>query len=354
MKRVLFYAVAMLLMVSGMQCRKENNNNNNNNGTSNPYQDGVLILDQGSFQGGNAQVDFLTRNQELSSDIFAVENNRPMGDVLQSATAYNGQYYFVMNGSSSILVTDGRMKLKGSIENLGSPRYIQVVSAAKAYVSDLSNNGIWIIDPTAMSKTGKIDYAPQGGGYKSWTEQMALSGSDLFVTAPGPERLLVINTLTDKITDSITMQGQPQWIVKDGEGRLWVLTNGQFTGDSSTLYSVDAASRKISATLRFPNPMEGPMFLAVDKSGEHLFYIHKNAVYRMSTADKQLPTQAWATLPAGCSAYALAVDPKSGEVYVGDAVDYKSAGKVLRYSTGGILVDTKAVGVAPGGFYFAE
>ena len=48
--------------------------------------------------------------------------------------------------------------------------------------------------------------------------------------------------------------------------------------------------------------------------------------------------------------YSLTIDPLSGEIYVGDAIDYTQSGVVLRYSPDGQLLDSFDVGVNPGNF----
>ena len=46
------------------------------------------------------------------------------------------------------------------------------------------------------------------------------------------------------------------------------------------------------------------------------------------------------------------VDPRTGEIYVADAVDYSQAGLVRRYSSDGKLIDQFRVGINPNGFAF--
>ncbi len=48
----------------------------------------------------------------------------------------------------------------------------------------------------------------------------------------------------------------------------------------------------------------------------------------------------------------LAVHPQTGELFISDAIDYMSEGKVYRYSPVGALIDTIDVGIIPGNFCF--
>jgi len=46
----------------------------------------------------------------------------------------------------------------------------------------------------------------------------------------------------------------------------------------------------------------------------------------------------------------LTVDPKNGDVYVADAIDYQQDGIVYRYTKEGKLIDQFYVGIIPGAF----
>ena len=48
--------------------------------------------------------------------------------------------------------------------------------------------------------------------------------------------------------------------------------------------------------------------------------------------------------------YGLTINPKNGDVYVADAIDYVQKGMVYRYSKDGELLDQFYVGIIPGAF----
>ncbi len=50
--------------------------------------------------------------------------------------------------------------------------------------------------------------------------------------------------------------------------------------------------------------------------------------------------------------YALGVDPRRGDIYVGDAIDYQQQGVVYRFSADGRGLDTLRVGIIPTDFCF--
>jgi len=50
--------------------------------------------------------------------------------------------------------------------------------------------------------------------------------------------------------------------------------------------------------------------------------------------------------------YGLGVHPRSGEIFVADAVDYVQRGVILRYAADGEPLDTFRAGIIPGDFVF--
>ena len=51
-----------------------------------------------------------------------------------------------------------------------------------------------------------------------------------------------------------------------------------------------------------------------------------------------------------CIYYALGVAPETGEIYVGDAIDYQQRSIIYRYSANGELLDTYTAGIIAGDF----
>jgi hypothetical protein len=86
-----------------------------------------------------------------------------------------------------------------------------------------------------------------------------------------------------------------------------------------------------------------------DAANDDLLFINYD-VYRFDIGSGSLPLAP--LVSAGTSFfYSLACDATRGYLCVGDAGDFVSAGRLLRYdATTGAAVDTLGVGVAPGDF----
>jgi YVTN family beta-propeller protein len=323
---------------------------------------GVFILHEGRFMYGEASLSFYlpsggpddtggTPGGRLENEVFARANAMKLGDVAQSMIIRGGQGYIAVNNSGVIFVIDiDTFLVTGIIRGIPSPRYIHFVSDAKAYVTSIDDPRITIFDPRTLKITGHIDT----GAHDS-TEQMAAWGKYLFVTCWSYDNtILVIDTETDAIVDSITTGIQPRWITADRNGRIWALTDGGYNTSSygyetPALYRIDPASRSIEKEFRF-SLGNSPRELAINGAGDELYFIDRH-VYRMPVRAEELPREPFHA-NSGTIYYSLGVDPRSGEVYLGDAVDYSQQGVIYRLNTEGDVIDTLRTGIIPTSFCF--
>ncbi len=310
----------------------------------------------------NASVSFYDPGTaEVNSDVFFQANVLPLGDVAQSMVIRDSLAYITVNNSGKIQVMSTQtFALKGKITGLTSPRYLHFIDDEKAYVTDLYAGHISIIDPVALQVTGTI--GTMGAGESSGrfsSEQMVQSGPYVYVTCWSfDDRLLVIDSRTDQVVDSLRLLKQPNSLVLDHLGKIWVLTDGGVKGspfghERPGLIRIDAASREIEETIRF-SPEDSPSELQINGSADTLYFINRD-VFRMAARPGTVPELFIESpysegYPGGF--YGLGIDPQSSEIYVADAVDFVQPGWVYRFRPGGEPSDTFRVGIAPGSFCF--
>lgn len=355
------FLFALLFIFSGFlySCKKAdkpvlNSGNNNTTPPSGKYTDGVWIVDEGTYSFGNASVDFYHKDKETAElNVFQAVQGKPLGDVLQSMAYINGRYYLVVNNGQRIEVADENMKSLGTISSLTSPRYVLSVSEQKMYVTDLYARGIWIVNPQALKVTGTIPYyAGADSTIKGWTEQMQLIGSEAFVCGVESGQVIIINTATDKIVDSIPVGKEPQWMATDKENKLWVLCNGTIEKQYSHLWRIDPGSRKILQAFTFSDKNIGVSQLKLNATGDSLYYIAKD-VYKMGIGNSSLPSVPYIS-SGNRSFYGIGIDPYDNSLYVSDAVDYVQAGKVYHYSQNGSLINSFGCGIGASDFLFVK
>ncbi len=280
-----------------------------------PTGEGLLIINEGNFMYANASLTYyIPGSGKTENEVFFRANGINLGDVAQSLSIFEGNGYIVVNNSGVIFVIDpNTFRLKGSITGLISPRYIHFIDKRKAYVTDLYQEKITIVDPQSFRILGYIPVT----GHRS-TEKMVQWENFVFVTCWSYDnKILVIDTVTDRVTDSLEVGCQPTDLLLDGNGKIWCAAAGN-------LYRIDARSRKIEKT--FPAQADGARTYPTDIAP---FIVLDKRTY-----------------------YGLAVDPVTSHVYVADALDYVQQGKVYRFNTRGVPVDTLTTGVNPGFFCF--
>lgn len=310
------------------------------------YTSGILIVNEGNFNFGNADISFYDRDKQTVSDnIFKNANDYNLGDVAQSVTVWDNKAFIVVNNSAKVEVVNAKdFKKVGTINIPGSsPRYLLPVSANKAYLTELYANKIWILDLQTLDVTGSISV-------NGWTEDILLLNSEVFVTQRtklnGSEvkNILVIDKATDAITATIALPSEPVSMTGDGQ-YLWVSCNGkQSSSVLPSLHKINVATKAIENSFTTVGYNNVPSRLCLYVGNNSLYYIDKH-VYQMEINAAALPT-----LPLingdGKNFYTLSII--NNEVYVSDAIDYLQKSKIYRYSPTGALIDDFTAGIISG------
>ena len=307
---------------------------------------GIFITCEGNFMWDNASLSYYDpETREVENDIFLRANGMKLGDVAQSMTLHDGKGYVVVNNSGVIYVIDpSTFRITGLIEEVVSPRYIHFVDGQTAYVTDLYDPRISVVD----IRTNRIRTRIDMNGHRS-TEQMVQVGNRLFVNCWSYDnKILVVDTQTERLVDSLTVGWQPNSLLLDDNGKLWTATDGR-DGEAPALWRIDPATLEIERRFELPADTP-PSKLTLDARNNRIYFIARD-VWRIEADAESLPATPF--LPyAGTLYYGLGVDPDTAELYVADAIDYVQHAAVYRFSPDGQAVDTLRVGIIPGSFCF--
>lgn len=313
----------------------------------------LFIAAEGNWGAGNASLScYDIGNGSVENDVFYRANDQKLGDTAQSMTLYDGTLWIVVNGSNVIFAVDPvTFREKGRISGLNSPRYMHFISDSKAYVTQMYDGDILIVDPTTYSVTGKIETGA------SSTEQMVQSGDDVIVNCWSSQKeILKIDTGTDAVTGRLEVGIQPVAMQLDLRGKLWVLNDGSnawpenpIGSEAPSLKMIDPENFTIEKSFEFAedSPVNGAFTMNAAK--DSLFFLN-GAVYAMSINDSALPASPLFKVEGAMALYDLAVSPVNSEIYVSDALDYQQNGIVCRYSADGELRDVFKAGITPGSF----
>lgn len=314
---------------------------------------GLFIANEGNFQYGNASLSFYDiASGTVENDVFIRANGQKLGDVAQSMTMHDGTLWIVVNNSHVIFAVDPvTFKEKGRITGFTSPRYIHFISDEKAYVTQLWDNRIFIVNPKRYEITGYID---TGMSNETGSTEEMIGFGDYIITNcwSYQDKILKIDTKTDKVTGELRIGIQPTAMAADADGKLWVLTDGGYEGspagyEKPTLSRIDPETFTIEKTFTFYGDGR-PYAIETNLAKDSLYFIN-DGVWKMSVKDESLPQKPFIE-SRDTKYYAFGVCPFNSDIYVADAIDWQQKGIVYRYSPSGKLIDEFRTGISPGAF----
>jgi YVTN family beta-propeller protein len=269
-----------------------------------------------------------------------------LGDIPYSIITKGDKAYIVVNNSGKIEVVDQITLLsRATITGLISPRIMTAINDNKAYVSSLYSDSLTIINLTDYSIAGYIDL-------KKTSEAIAVVGNKAYVSNwAGGNELLVINTLTDKLVDSIKVGSEPESMVVDRLGRLWVLCDGGWTQQFyPELDLINTTTDKLEKAFPFPAKDVSPSCLKIDGLGQTMYFL-ANGVRQMDINAQFLPAGSFIA-ESGSHFYKIAVNAINSDIFVTDANDYVQPGYLIIYKNNGEFVSKNRTGIIPGAMCF--
>ena len=317
------------------------------------FENGILVLHEGNFFGGNASVSFVSEDlSSVTNGIFNDITGEALGDVAQSMAFDGDLAYIVVNNSQKVEVVN-----RFSFESVGTvdtgllnPRYITFAND-KGYVTNWGDGSnpdddyVAVIDLTNLTVESTIP-VPEG------PEWIVNNGNTLYVAHQGGFNqnniVSVIDAATNTAGAPITVADRPNsmQLVND---ELWVLSGGNpaFTGNETAgqLDKIDLATNTVEETFEF-SQTEHPNYLSVD--GNSLYYLLSGSVFKLDVSDTALPMTAEIS---GVAFYDMTVN--NGNLYGVDAKDFASNGSLEIYDlSDNSLTESLDVSIIPGAVYF--
>jgi DNA-binding beta-propeller fold protein YncE len=275
---------------------------------------------------------------------------------VQSIEVHNSKAYIVVNNAGKIEVADGStFAATGTITGFTYPRFFKGISSTKAYVSEWGAGGVSgnvkVVNLSSNTITATL---PTGKG----AEAILVTGGKAYVACGGgfdnDSVVTVIDANADTVMNSIVVGPNPKNLVKDANGDIWILCAGAwdptftFLQYPGRLVRINASTGAITLSLPFSSGYSQPSSLVSNSAGTTLYFNYDGGIYSHNVTSSTLSGSP--IIPRAF--YSLGLDPVSGHLFAGDAGNFSSNGKVLRYTTAGAVVDSFATGIIPGNFYF--
>jgi len=311
--------------------------------------EGFFITNEGNFRTGNGSLSFFSYDSmKLFNNVFKEVNRRPLGDIPYSMVFKGDLAYIIVNNSGKIeVVKSTDIKSVRVINGLNSPRCFSPVNDSKAYVSSLYSDSVTIIDLSSNAVSGYIDI-------KKTSESIVSNGSFSYIASwVGGNKIMVVDNAADIVYDSIEVGYEPESMVIDRNGTLWVLCNGGWQREHfAELIAINTFRNEIEKRLVFPSINDSPSCLQIDGRGEVLYFLMKG-VRKMPVISSSLPSSAFIA-ESQHTFYKLGINPKNNDIIVTDAGDYTGRGVLLRFSSSGELKSEFLGGIIPGAVSFRD
>jgi DNA-binding beta-propeller fold protein YncE len=324
--------------------------NTNDVGSTPCYDKGIFVLNEGNFGSQNGTLSYLENGKPTIKDLFRQVNGFDLGDVVQYMNLYDGRAYIVVNNSQKIeIVNSCNMKSIGRIGCLPSPRYILPISNTKAYISNFVLDGtttLQVVNLETLEVTKEI--ATQ------WAEQMIQTENRVLVGIMNSPNVLVIDTQTDTVVDTLKVPNSPQSFVTDQHSNIWLLCSGKLDySEKGALLQINPNTLATEQSIPFTGSTDYPTNLTRNADGDTLYFLNKGKPYLVNTQTTP-PTIAPLPVPTTAQFYGMGFDTRNNTLYLSDALDYSRRGIVYAYQpTSGLhLIDT--VGIIPGAFCFPK
>lgn len=346
-----FLYLAIVVTATFASCNKDDDN-----AVQGAYSNGIFIVNEGQYSGGTGTITYFNPDSNLvKQNIFELVNERPLGNIAQSMTIFNGKAYISVNNAQKVEVVDvATFKSTGTIFGLANPAQFLGINDKVGYVSDWDGN-VKVIDllTNTVSKTIKVGTGP---------EMMVKTSKYVFVANAGgfgiDSTVSVVDFSLNQVVKTIKVGDAPAGMVTDSKGKIWVICRGKgysgwpAAGDTpGKIMRIDPVALAVDYTYSFGSTGDHPEKLVIDKPGTILYFLFNNGIYSFNTAAASPVPQKLVSRYF----YSLGYENKTGYLYASDPKNYTSAGLVLRIkASDGSVVDSVQAGIVPRGFSFTE
>ncbi|MBD80159.1 MAG: hypothetical protein CL840_14695 [Crocinitomicaceae bacterium] len=309
---------------------------------------GALVLNEGNFGFGNASLSVIDfDNGEVQNKVFEFANGKKLGDVGQSLLIIDSLAFVVVNNSNKIVVIDLKnFKQVKEIKISGAPRYL-VEYENLILISTMGSNSIQALN----RDTYEVSPFVQVSG---WIEGMVINNGKLFACNRDMNVVDVIDLKAKSLEQRIVVGKEPESLVVDSLGDLWILCTGGYNKndrEQASIYKISTTTLRNELIYQFADIEHSPTRLRLNKEATSVYFIN-NGIFKLDLIKKGEPALVLEQ-PKGDIYYGLAVNPGNGHLFVGNAKDYIKLGEVIEIANNSTILNKYRVGIIPQfiGFY---
>lgn len=333
--------------------------------SSGKYGRGTLIINEGNFSQGNGSLSFMKEDGTVQNGIFEAENGgNSIGGIIQSVKGYSLGFFanstdklaIITNAQDKVIICDAdTLKAVAVIQGANS------VENPQAFASVGERGLVTNWGPIADA------FGPNPKGFlteinlrtRTFVRKIQLNGvrpqgivsanNKFYVADNNSNKVLIFDSQGTQI-GSITVANQPDKLVTDLLGKIWVICNSNpdfvnFTNNKGTLIKINPSNDQIEATI---NNVPCDAFNSkIAVSADRLFVLSGKKVFAVNTDTNGV----FEFVNNDFNLYGLGVNSITQEVFIGEAT-FTQASRVRQLSPTGNLVREVTAGVGTNGFLF--
>lgn len=331
------------------------------------YEKGLFVSNEGTFGDANGSISYYNPDtDELTNEIFKLENNRPLGDVVQSIAVSDVKYTINLNGVEKDYVhavicvnNSNKVEIVNALDfkeiatiNIDQPRYA-AIKEDKAYVTSWADGGtVKIIDLLNKKLIASVNV---GNG----PEAAVITNDKLYVANSGgfgEENTVSVVNLSTNAVNTITLDAvNPTALTVDKNGDLWVLAKGSVIYDANwqpvghkpaNLVRINTSTDKAVSYLSLFAERH-PSKLTINAFGDKLYYGGGwgfQGVYALAIDYTAAP----ANPLIDELSYGFFVDKSTDEIFLLQEASTAN-GKLIRYKADGTKIKEYEAGIFPNG-----
>lgn len=313
----------------------------------------AFVLSEGSYGQNNSHLVYVNPNtlEASATDAYETANGKKIGDTAQGMIEYDGDIYYVVNGSSYVVRLDasGKEQARYSMTSeQGQPRYL-VAYDGKLYVTAY---GGYIVRLDAETLSYEAQVATDAN-----PEQIIVLDGTLYAVCSGygaGNTMSVVSAKSFDKAESKTIMGNPQCICEAG-GKLFISAYDENYNSYISEYDTQTGSlTRIGDGSRMAE-VGDKLYFASSTSSDYVTYTNTFSVYDPAMETVSSWNLATASAPEAFTTkviYMIAYDDENSRFYIG-ATDYFTDGTVCVFDRqGSYLGYFSAGGINPNSMVF--
>jgi len=316
----------------------------------------VFVLNEGAFGQVEARLSLYDPARDtVYRDVFEAANSgQHLGSTGDDMVIVGRRVYILMSGSENLdVISTEDYRLVQSVSFPGSAPHDLFVDSARGeiFITRLFKNSLYILDLATLRilDSVRVGTNPQG---------LEVANDELYVCNSGyggDSTVTVVDLGTRAATAAVRTGAGPTGIITAPDGKLWVACTGNaFSTPPSygSIFIINPSTHAVEDSILFTENLWGEIARGTDGYA-YLLGVSSGSFYGGPVHRVNFATKAVTLQHAGGTYYALAVDARSGDLYLADAKNFSSDGLIRVMTGAGALRRSFTVQKGPGVIAFS-